>query len=150
MFFGRTSILGVWWLVVKRMIINSAKRSFLYSSFSSNHPGDKSLVEHGIESTTSNDDLCLLFCLILLLCIHLTVGCRHRMWWWWAVPSSPPSSPSSAPSSPVSPLSAPSRYSADRAHTVLASAEFIIDSAAAAAESARMEIVGYRLLTKWI
>ena len=60
---------------------------FFFSSFSSNHPGAKSLVRHGIESipsSNSSDDLCLPFCLILLLwgarTIFHGVHTSHRSW----------------------------------------------------------------------
>ena len=47
--------------------IHSAKRPFFNSSFSSNYPGVLSVVQHEIEWISSGDDLCLLFCLFLLL-----------------------------------------------------------------------------------
>ena len=69
--FGRASVLGgglVWCEPSDHPFfrsIHSAKCTFFYSSFSSNHPGAKSLVWQGIEwipsPAISSDDLCLLF-----------------------------------------------------------------------------------------
>ena len=74
--FGKSSILRGWWFGKVRSRWSSfflkhpfCPVSVLYSFFSSNHPGAKSVVRHGIEGVTfqSSDDLCLLFCLFLLL-----------------------------------------------------------------------------------
>ena len=49
------------WSTIIFWSIHSAKRLFFYSSFSSNHPGAKSVVGHGFKPPNSSDDICLLF-----------------------------------------------------------------------------------------
>ena len=55
--------------------IHSAKKSFFYSSYFSNHHGAKWLMR-----PTSSKDLCLPFCLILILWLDLAEGWARLAW----------------------------------------------------------------------